>query len=135
MINNTDQTLTYANAARVTVRFQPYLISSGAYDYGTLITDNMGFTTGTIAAAGESEGDVQNNSSNKNVGGTGIFKVVADATSTDGDCTLYVEYSDSDANWPSDGADFDITDLIPVCVLPLTTDAVDEDRSKNFEIN
>ena len=94
----------------------------------------MGFTTGTIAATGESEGDVQDNTSNKYIGGNGFFEVIADLSSSDGDVTLYVEYSDDNTNWPSDAADFEITDLKPVCVLEMSTDAVDEGRSKNFEI-
>lgn len=138
VLNSTDQTLTYADGARINVRMRPWKLVSGVLTYGTSIIDDMGFTTGTIVATGESEGDVQDNTSNLYWGITaGFFEVVADATSTDGTVYLYLEESDDDSNWPSDAADFDIEKHLgpPIAALDLSTDAVDEDASTNFVIN
>lgn len=136
VVNKTDQILTYANAARVNVRMMPWKLVSGVLTYGTVITDDMGFTAGTIAIDGESEGDVQDNTTNKYWGiESGFFEVIADADSTDGTIYLYLERSDDNVNWPSDAADFDIEKhMTLVCALELSTDAVDEDASKNFVI-
>lgn len=129
-----DQTLTYADGARVNVRSSPWKLSSGNLSYGTTITDDMGFTSGTIVTTGESEGDVNDNTSNLYWGVKGFFEVIADLSSTDGSGYLYLEESDDNSNWPSDAADFDIlTDMRLVAVVTLSTDAVDEDHSVNFE--
>jgi len=129
-----DQTLTYADGARVNVRSSPWKLSSGNLTFGTTITDDMGFTSGTIVTTGESEGDVNDNTSDLNWGVKGFFEVIADLSSTDGSGYLYLEESDDDTNWPSDAADFDIlTDMRLVGVVTLSTDAVDEDHSVNFE--
>jgi hypothetical protein len=96
----------------------------------------MGFTSGTIAIDGESEGDVQDNTSNKYWGINGFLEVIADLSSTDGTAYLYLEESDNNTDWPSDAADFDIEKhMTLVAVLALSTDAVDEDVSVNFIIN
>lgn len=136
VLNSTDQTLTYDNAARVNVRMSPWKLVSGAVSYGTTITDDLGFDAGeTIAAAGESEGDVQDNTSNLYWGINGFFEVIADVSSTDGTVYLYLEESDDNTNWPSDGADFDIDKhMILIAALALTTTAVDQDASMNFVI-
>ena len=135
VLNDTDQTWTYANAARVNIRMSPWKLVSGTLTYGTTITDDMGFTSGTIAADGESEGDVQDNTSNVFWGINGFFEVIADVTSTDGTAYLYLEESDDNSNWPSDAADFDIEKhMTLVAALALSTDAVDEDVSTNFII-
>ena len=135
ILNSTDQILTYANAARVNVRMMPWKLVAGVLTYDTVITDDMGFTSGTIAVGGESEGDVQDNSVNLYYGIKGYFEVIADVTSTDGEVYLYLEESDADgSDWPSDQTDFDIDeDLKLVAVLTLSTDAVDESRGINFE--
>lgn len=135
VLNSTDQTLTYANAARINVRMRPWKLVSGTLTYGASIVDDMGFTTGTIIATGESEGDVQDNTSNVYWGISGFFEVIADATSTDGTVYLYLEESDDNTNWPSDAADFDIEEhMTLIAALALSTDAVDEDASINFVI-
>ncbi len=129
-----DQTLTYANAARVDVAMIPWKMTTGAMAHGSEITDDMGFTSGTIVTTGETEGDVQDNSSNLFMGIKGTFKIIADVSSTDGNGYLYVEESTDNSVWPSDQADFDIVlDLRLVSVLTLSTDAVDEGRATNFE--
>jgi len=136
VLNSTDQTLTYDNAARVNVRMSPWKLVSGALSYGTTITDDLGFDAGeTIAAAGESEGDVQDNTSNLYWGINGFFEVIADADSTDGTVYLYLEESDDNTNWPSDAADFDIEKhMTLIAALELSTAAVDQDASMNFVI-
>jgi hypothetical protein len=129
--NSTDQTLTYDNAARLTVKVTPWKMTSGAMAQGTAITDDMGLGAGgSIAANAELEGDVQDNTSNLYIGFTGIFEATADANSTDGSLDLYIEFSPDNTIWPSDQADFDITaDCILLAKLNLSTDAEDEDRA------
>jgi len=134
--NDTDQTLTYNNGARISVIMTPWKMTSGAMAYGSNITDDTAFlnTGETLAADNSVEGTIQDNSSNLYIGVKGIFEVIADATSTDGDIILYLEESPDNTNWPSDQADFDIQeDLTPVAVLTMSTDAEDESRAVNFE--
>lgn len=136
VVNSTDQTLTYDNAARVSVIMTPWKMTSGAMAYGSNITDNTAFldTGGSIVATAESEGTVQDNTSNLYIGIKGIFEVTADVTSTDGTVCLYLEESPDNTNWPSDQADFDCDeDLRLVATLTMSTDAEDEDRAVNFE--
>jgi len=130
-----DQTLTFNDGAAVNVRALPWKLTSGALVYGTVITDDLGFGAGqTIATTGSSEGDVQDNTSNLHIGVKGFFEVIADLTSTDGTGYLYLEESDDNTNWPSDGTDFHITShLRLVAAVALSTDAVDEKASVNFE--
>lgn len=132
--NSTDQTLTYDNAARLNVVVTPWKMTSGAKAHGANITDDMGLGAGgSIAANAELEGDVQDNTSNLYIGFVGIFQAIADANSTDGTLDLYLEQSPDNSVWPSDQADFDITDLQLLGKLPLSTDAEDEGRAINIE--
>ena len=129
-----DQTLTYDSGARIAIRLSPWKIASGALSFGTTITEDMGFGAAeTIADEGQVEGTVQDNTTNLYWGIKGYFEMTADVTSTDGNAYLYLEESDDNTNWPSDQADFDITDLRLVAVLAFSTDAVNEDRAVNFE--
>jgi hypothetical protein len=133
---DTDNTLTYTDGARVVARVLPWKFdSNGALVYGTVIEEDFGFDANgeTIADLGEAEGEVNDNTSNLYLGCKGYFEVTADVSGTDGIAYLYLEESDDNTNWPSDQADFDITDLRLLCVLNLSTDADDEDRAKNFE--
>ncbi len=136
VLNSTDQILTYADGARVNVRMRPWKLTAGVFSYGASIVDDMGFGAGTIALSGESEGDVQDNTSNLYWGMVaGFFEAIADLSSTDGTVYLYIEESDDNVNWPSDAADFAIdSHMTLVSALALSTDAVDEDASKNFII-
>ena len=61
--NNTDQTLTYNDGARISAIMSPWKFTSGAMAYGSDITDNTAFLTtdGTLAAAASTEGTVQDN--------------------------------------------------------------------------
>ena len=129
--NKTDQTLTYDSAARLSVIVTPWKMTAGVMEPGANITDDMGFDSGeSIAANANSEGDVQDNTVNKYIGFTGIFKAIADVSSTDGQILLYMEVSPDNTNWPSDQADFDITvDCYLIGILNLSTDAVDEGRA------
>lgn len=135
--NDSDQTLTYDDGARISVILTPWKMTSGAMAQGSNITDNTAFlnTGETLAASNSTEGTVQDNTTNLYIGATGIFEVTADVTSTDGDFVLYMETSPDNTNWPSDQADFDVTmDCIHVATLTMSTDAADEDRAVNFEI-
>lgn len=129
-----DQTLTYDSGARIAIRLGPWKIASGALSYGTTITEDLGFGAAeTIADEGEVEGSVNDNTTNLYWGIKGYFEMTADANSTDGTAYLYLEESDDNSNWPSDQADFAVTDLRLVATLPFSTDAEDEDRAVNFE--
>ena len=129
-----DQTLTYNDGARIAIRLSPWKFASGALSFGTTITEDMGFGAAeTIVTTGQVEGTVQDNTTNLYWGIKGYFEMTADVTSTDGNAYLYLEESDDNTNWPSDQADFDITDLRFVAVLAFSTDAVNEDRAVNFE--
>jgi len=132
VVNNTDQTLTYDNAARVELHITPWKMTSGAMAQGTIISDTTDFlnTGETIAAAAAVEGAVYDNTTNLHIGFTGTFYVKADANSTDGTVDLYMEWSTDNSRWPSDLADFDVTtDCIFLGSLTLSTDAEDEDRA------
>lgn len=128
-----DQTLTYVNAARVTISFMQWKLSSGDLVYNSKQTDDFGFASGTIVTTGEVESAVVDNSSDKFWGLKGTLKVIADVNGTDGTMYMFVEFSEDNSYWPSDKADFDINDLLQICALPMSTDAVDEERAKNFK--
>ena len=129
------ETLTYDSGARVSVRCSPWNLSSGDLAYGTTVVDDFDFGAGeTIAASGEVEGDVVDNTSNLYWGIKGYLVVTADANPTIGTVYLWLEESDDNSNWPSDAADFDCAmDMRFLCALTLSTDAEDETRAKNFE--
>lgn len=132
VVNNTDQTFTYDSAARIEVHITPWKMTSGAMAQGTIIFDTTSFlnTGENVAAVGEVEGAVIDNTGNLFIGFTGTFYCKADVTSTDGTMDLYMEFSTDNARWPSDLADFNIeTDMILLGKLILNTDAVDEDRA------
>ena len=137
MINETGQTMTYNEGARVAIRAQGWKIgASGVITYGTVITEDLGFgAADTIADDGEAEGAVVDNSSNKYYGMNGTFEITHDLDAAVGQCRLYFEFSDSDGNWPSDSDDFAITDLIQLAVLTIDNSGVDKSRSVNFSFD
>ena len=109
----------------------PWKLTNGALVYGTAITDDIG-QTATIADDAETEGDVQDNTSNLYLGVLGTFEVTHDLDAAAGEYRLYYEHCEDNSSWPSDASDFVITDLIQVCVLNIDNSAVDKSRSKNF---
>ena len=132
VLNSTDQTFTYNNAARIEVHVTPWKMTSGAMAQGALIEDTSSLltTAGTLAAAAQAEGTVVDNTTNLYIGFTGLFYCIADVTSTDGTMDLYLETSYDNTLWPSGLADFDITtDCILLGRLTLSTDAEDEGRA------
>ena len=132
VLNSTDQTFTYNNAARIEVHVTPWKMTSGAMAQGALIEDTSSLltTAGTLAAAAQAEGAVIDNTTNLYIGFTGLFYCIADVTSTDGTMDLYLETSYDNTLWPSGLADFDITtDCILLDRLTLSTDAEDEGRA------
>jgi len=131
-----DQTLTYDDGARIAIRMTPWKFTSGAVEYATTVTEDMGFGAGeSILDEGEVEGTVQDNTTNKYLGIKGYWEMTADVSSTDGTAELYLEESDDNSNWPSDQDDFDISDLKLLTTLSFSTDAVDESRATNFSVN
>jgi len=132
-VNQTGQTMTYNDDARIAIRAMPWKFSSGVLVYGTVITEDLGFVAaGTIADDGEVEGTVVDNSSNLYLGVHGTFEITHDLDAASGFCNLYLECSDNDGNWPSDSDDFLITDLIQIASLPVDNSGVDKSRSTNF---
>lgn len=131
-----DQTLTYNDGARVTVSLMPWKITTaGALEYDAENKENTTYLNAgeTIATGEEEEGTVVDNSSDLYWGFKGYVEVTADVTSTDGTMYVYLEESPDNSVWPSDQADFDVDDdLIFLCALEMSTDAEDEDRTKNF---
>ena len=137
VLNDTDQTLTYANDARVEVTYIGWKYTNGVLVYASEVKQNTDFlnTGETIAADGEAEGAVIDNSSNLYAGMHGTFRVIADQTSTDGTVYLFKEESTDNSVWPSDAADFDINlHMDFVAAIPFSTDAADEDAMVNFRI-
>lgn len=136
--NDTDQTITYNNGGRIIISLIPWKMTSGAMAPGAEITgvNTIDFGAGDSVADGAAfEGAVIDNSANLYIGAKGTIEVTADADSTDGQILLYIEESTDNVVWPSDQADFDIQeDGIFVKAMDMSTDAVDEDRAKNFEI-
>jgi len=136
VLNSTDQTFTYDNAARIEVHVTPWKMTAGAMAQGALIEDTATLLTasGTLAAAAQAEGAVKDNTSNLYIGFTGLFYCIADVTSTDGTMDLYLEISYDNTLWPSDLADFDITKHCTLLgKLALSTDAVDEGAAMPIE--
>ena len=132
-INETGQTMTFNDGAAIEVRISPWKLTSGAKVDGIVIVDDMGFGAGqTIADDGESEGDVNDNTSNLFLGATGVFTVTHDLDAALGQCRLYFEHCDDNSTWPSDSSDFKIADLIQVKVLDIDNSAVDKSRRQNF---
>ena len=131
MINETGQTMTYTGAARIAIRMREWKLVSGVLTRNTVITENLGFGSGTIIDDGEVESAVVTNTDNW-WGVKGIFQILHDLDAALGQCRLYFEFADSNANWPSDADDFKITDLIQVAVLPIDNTGVDKTRSVNF---
>ena len=136
VVNSTDQTFTYDNGARIEVHVTPWKMTGGAMTQGALIEDTTTLLTtgGTLAAAGQADGGVNDNTSNLYIGFTGLFYCIADADSTDGTMDLYMEWSYDGTLWPSGLADFDVTkDCILLGKLTLSTDAEDEGRAIPIE--
>jgi len=136
VLNSTDQTLTYNNAARIEVHITPWKMTSGAMAQGALIEETASLLTtgGSLAAAAQAEGSEIDNTTNLHIGFTGLFYCIADVTSTDGTMDLYLETSYDGTLWPSDLADFDITtDCILLGKLTMSTDAEDEGRAIPIE--
>lgn len=134
--NETDQTFTYDNGARIEVKIIPWKMTSGAMAQGSEISDTTDFlnTGETLAADAETEGAVHTNTSLLHCGFTGTFYAKADANSTDGTLDLYMEGSTDDSRWPSDMADFDITlHCQLIARLTFSTDAEDEDACMDIE--
>jgi len=134
-INQTGQTMTFNDGARIAIRIMEWKIVAGVLTRGVVITEDLGFGAGeTIVDDGEVEGTVVNNTGAANNwwGAHGTFEITHDFDAADGECRLYMEFSDNDGNWPSDSDDFVITDLIQVAVLPIDNSGVDKSRSVNF---
>lgn len=133
-INETGETMTFNDGARIAIRFTQWKIgASGVITHSAVTTEDCGFEAGgSIADDGEVETTVVDNSADKYYGVNGTFEVTHDLDAASGVCRLYLEFSDNDGNWPSDSDDFVITDLIQIAVLPIDNSGVDKSRSVNF---
>ncbi len=136
-VNNTGQTMTFDDAARIAIRMMGWKLgTNGVITYGTVFTEDLGFSAGeTIVDGGEVEGSVIDNGTNLFYGIKGYISVLHDLAAASGNFDLYFEESDSDANWLSDAASFDITKHMKFLAgLSIINDAVDEDSAMNFDI-
>ncbi len=136
--NGTDQDFVYNNAARIEVHVTPWKMTSGAMAQGTIISDTTSLlnTGGTVVATASVEGGIQNNTSNLYIGFTGTFYAKADANSTDGPMTLWIELSTDGSRWPSDmtdGLSSPPIELILLGTLDFSTGAEDQDRMVNIQ--
>lgn len=134
MINETGQTMTYNDGARIAIRSVAWKLgASGVVTHSAVITENLGFTTdGTLVDDGEVEGTFVDNSSDLYYGVNGTFEITHDLDAAVGVCRLYLEFSDNNGNWPSDSDDFVIADLIQIAVLNIDNSGVDKSRAVNF---
>ena len=136
IVNNSAQTLTYANAARLEIRTTPWKFTDGALVYGTVAVDTTALlnTGETITDGSASEGTVIDNTSDLYLGLHGYLECKHDVdTAVGAAINLYVESCDDNASWPSDQDDFDPEkDGDHVQYLDIETTAVDKTRGTNF---
>jgi len=132
--NDTGAPMDYDLGARIAIRSMPWKIASGDLNYGTVVTHNTQFTAGETVAAGSSRiASVVDNSSGVYQGVNGTFEITHDQGGASGTCSLFIEISDNDGNWPSASDDFDIDDLQRVSLLPIANTGEDKSRSVNFK--
>ena len=139
IVNNSAQTLTYNNAARLEIRTTPWKFTSeGALVYGTVDVDTTALLTtdGSIADGVAAEGTVIDNTTDLYLGLHGYLECKHDVdTGVGARINLLVETSDDNTSWPSDQDDFDPEeDGIWVASLDIETTAVDKTRGCNFEL-
>ena len=139
IVNNSAQTLTYDNAARLEIRTTPYkFTSAGALVYGTVDVDTTALlnTGETIVDGAAVEGAVIDNTSNLYLGLHGYLECKHDVdTAAGARIDLYVESCDDNISWPSDQDDFDAEiDGTHVASLDINTSAVDKTRGCNFAL-
>jgi len=134
--NATKTPLVYANGARVEITWIPWKLVAGTLTYGSEVKQNTVFlnTGGTIAAYGQAEGSVVDNSSDLNLGLNGTFRVITDGLTELGSVQLFMETSSDNTVWPSDANQFKITSLEEVKVLPVKTTSLDAVNTTNFEV-
>ena len=139
IVNNSGETLTYNNDARLEIRFTPWkFTSAGALVYGAVAVDTTGLldAAGTIADGASSEGAVRDNTSDLYLGGHGYLECKHDVdTAAGARIDLWVESCDDNASWPSDQDDFDDEiDATHIASLDINTSAVDKTRGCNFAL-
>ncbi len=134
MINETGQTMTHNDGARIAIRSVAWKVgASGVVTHSAVITEDLGLVAdGSIADDGEVEGTVVDNSSDKYYGVNGTFEITHDLDAAVGVCRLCVEFSDNDGNWMSDADDFSIDKMIQLAVLPVDNSGVDKSVAVNF---
>lgn len=139
IVNNSGETLTFDNAARLEIRTLPWKFdASGVLTYGTVDVDTTALLAGgeTIVDGAASEGTVIDNTSDLYLGLHGYLECKHDVdTAAGASIDLYVETCDDNASWPSDQDDFDAEkDGTWVTSLDIETSAVDKTRGSNFEL-
>lgn len=132
VVNNTDQTFTYDNAARIQFFYRPWKMTNGAMAIGSEVSATPFLSPGeSVAAAGSVNCTAIDNTSDLNIGFTGTLYGKADQNSTDGTLDLYIQQSTDNSRWPTDGTDSAIAHLKQIGSLEFSTDAEDEDASVN----
>ena len=135
-VNESGQTMTFDSGALIAIRLQPWAIRAGVLSFTTsVITDDLQFSSGeTIVDNAAVEGVVHDNSSNLDFGVKGKISIAHDVDAAVGVFRLYIEESDSNANWISDETDFDpAVNARQICVVTIDPSAADASVGKNFE--
>lgn len=133
---DTTETMDYDAGSRIAIRSMPWKLASGNLTYGTVITEDLVFGAGdTIVDGGITTSTVVDNSVNLFYGVNGTFEITHDHTNALGNCSLFVEFSDDDVNWPSQSTDHDIDDLQKIALLPIDNSGLDKSRSVNFKFH
>ena len=135
IVNNTGATIEFSTDGAnnsFTILASPWKAPAGVLEYGSEQTWFADPTADLTDGASLEASSAVDNSSNLWMGAHCIATLVTDAA-TDGTLQIYYEYStDGGTTFPSDAADFDITDLIPAATLASVSP--DEDRTVNFEL-
>ncbi len=135
--NATKTALVYANGAQIEVTFIPWKVGVGSVlEYGTEVKQNTAFlnTGETIAAHGQTEGAIIDNSSDLYIGLNGTIKVITNGITELGHIRLYVETSSDGVVWPSDVTGFKVTSLEELKELVIKTKVTNIVNMTNFEL-
>jgi len=134
--NATKTPLVYASGARVEITYIPWkLAAGGVLEYGTEVKQNTVFlnTAETIAAYGQSEGTVIDNSSDLNIGLKGTLRVTINGITEIGHIHLYIETSTDNVVWPSDQTGFKLGQLEELKTMTIKTTTTGIIGAANFE--
>ena len=134
--NATKTPLVYASGARVEITYIPWkLAAGGVLEYAAEVKQNTVFlnTGETIAAYGQTEGAVIDNSSDLNLGLKGTLRVTINGITELGHIRLYLETSSDNTIWPSDLTGFKLGQLEELKEMAIRTTTTGIIGAANFE--